>query len=81
MRRTIFIRVRKGDHVFGKNLWDTADASGDNIEACTGGFEDGNTKGLSEGCVEEDGTTDEDLVRGCQRREMRMGMEGAKCGE
>lgn len=87
-RRTIFVRVRKGDHVFGENLWDAANAGGDNIETCTGGFEDGDTKGLGEGCVEEDRTTNEDLIRRRQHRkaataialEMGMRMESTACG-
>ena len=64
--RTIFVRVRKRDHVFGKDLWDTADAGGDNVKPCTSGFEDGDAKRFGEGCVEEDGATDEDLVSECR---------------
>jgi hypothetical protein len=62
--RTVFIGACKGDHVFGEDLGDAADAGGDDVQARTGRFEDGDAKGLGEGRVEEDGTTDEDLVRG-----------------
>ena len=61
-RRTVFIGVGKRDHVLGENLGDTADAGGDDVETGTGGFEDGDPKGFGEGCVEEDGAADEDLV-------------------
>ena len=72
--RTVFIGARKGDHVFGEDLGDAADAGRDDVEACTGGFEDGDAKGLGEGRVEEDGAADEDLVR-CWRWHREMGME------
>ena len=75
--RTIFIGIRKGGHVFGEDLGDTADTGGDDVEACTGGLKDGDAKGLGEGCVEEDGVADEDLVvhRGCEMA-MGLGIEG-----
>ena len=71
--RTVLIGIRKRDHVFGEDLGDTADAGGDDVEACTGGFEDGDAKGFGEGCVEEDGAADEDLVER-QSREVVMGL-------
>lgn len=70
---TVFVGVRKGDHVLRENLWDTADASGDNIEACTGSLEDGDAKGFGEGRVEEDGATDKDLENECQGMVMIQG--------
>ena len=63
---TVFVGRGKGDHVFGEDLGDTADAGGDDVEACTSCFEDGDAKRFGEGRVEEDGATDEDLI-GCER--------------
>jgi len=60
-RRTVLVGIRKGDHVFGEDLGDAADAGGDDVEARTGCFEDGDAKRFGERRVKEDGAADQDL--------------------
>jgi hypothetical protein len=62
-RRTILIGLSEDDHVLWKDLGDASYSGADDEEAGGGCFEDGDTKGFGEGCVEEDLASSEHLER------------------
>lgn len=43
---TIFIRVRKRNHIFGQNFWNPTDTRGHDVQARASRLQDGNAKSL-----------------------------------